>query len=245
MKQLKQIDQTPAGSPTWHRKFSEVIIKQLSQMVQPLKVLQRSDKLLNDYTQSEEMVMLYSCLLAAVRFVEGVSWGYSPMLMHQKLDKEALLSLKITFNQLMLIKQSFRENPHLSELLNRATDVPSSYLPREVYKMIIDKQAMHAIISNSIPGVETNPAFTSLYQQEAFFRKTYASIKRSIDDWLRLKNMRKIIIYKKSGEETKEQQTTNPKSKQLSQAAGQTSKDVVSVQELLQYKHQFRAFTKT
>ena len=50
------------------------------------------------------MVQLYSCFLALLRFIEGISWGYSPMLMHQTLDKEGVIALKVTFNWLVALK---------------------------------------------------------------------------------------------------------------------------------------------
>jgi hypothetical protein len=84
----------------------------------PLVEIKKNEKLLLDYTHSEEMVILYSCLIAMVRFFEGISWGYSPMLLHQTLDKESVIALKVTVNHLIAIKQTFRENLHLSEILN-------------------------------------------------------------------------------------------------------------------------------
>lgn len=42
----------------------------------------------------------------------------------------------------------------------------------------------------------TPPYINTIYLQNQAFRKTYVSIKRSIDDWLRLKNCRKIINAK-------------------------------------------------
>lgn len=54
--------------------------------------------LMNDYRQSEEMVILFACIVALIRFLEGVSWGYSPMLMHQKQGKEGTMSIKLLMN---------------------------------------------------------------------------------------------------------------------------------------------------
>lgn len=77
---------------------------QIVDFVEPLKLINATEKLLKDYTQSEEMMILYACLLSILRFMEGISWGYSPMLMHQKLDEETMLSIKITINQLVMIR---------------------------------------------------------------------------------------------------------------------------------------------
>ena len=63
-----------------------------------------SKSLINDYRQSEEMVILFACILALIRFLEGVSWGYSPMLMHQKQDKEGIMSIKLLMNQIVMVK---------------------------------------------------------------------------------------------------------------------------------------------
>lgn len=88
----------------WHTHYSQILLSQVVEFLEPLKLIKENEKLLKDYKQSEEMVALYSCLLAILRFIEGISWGYSPMLMHQALDKEAQLSLKVTVNQLILIR---------------------------------------------------------------------------------------------------------------------------------------------
>ena len=64
--------------------------------------------------------------------LEGISWGYSPMFLHNTPDKEITLSVKVNLNTLIMIKQSFRENPTLSQCLNEL-DIKSLYLPRESF----------------------------------------------------------------------------------------------------------------
>ena len=66
----------------------------------------------------------------------------------------------------------------------------------------------------------------SHYLTNQVFRKTYVQIKRSIDDWLRLKNMKKVVKIEKSDQKI------------------QNSKDVISIQELIQYKLQYKCFTR-
>lgn len=78
------------------------------------------------------MLLLYSSLLATMRFLEGISWGYSPMFLHNTPDKEITLSVKVNLNMLIMIKQSFRENPTLSQCLNEL-DIKSLYLPRDSF----------------------------------------------------------------------------------------------------------------
>ncbi len=54
--------------------------------------------------------MLYACILGVVRFLEGISWGYSVFLMHQQLDLDNILAVKVLINHMMRLKQHFREN---------------------------------------------------------------------------------------------------------------------------------------
>ena len=67
---------------SWYFDYSRTLMAQIVDFVEPLKLINATDKLLKDYTQSEEMMILYACLLSILRFMEGISWGYSPMLMH-------------------------------------------------------------------------------------------------------------------------------------------------------------------
>ena len=48
-----------------------------------------------------------------IRFLEGTSWGYSEMLMHDKLDRDTSIALKVTFNLLLRLKQSYREDRNI------------------------------------------------------------------------------------------------------------------------------------
>lgn len=68
------------------------------------------------------------------------------------------------------------------------------------------------------------------YLTNNIYRKTYASIKRSIDDWLRLKNFNKIIKSRHDKQDSNSQRSL---------------KDIVNLQELYQYKAQFKPFTTT
>ena len=76
--------------------------------------------------------MLYSSLLFTVRFLQGISWGYSPLFMHQNLDKEIVLSIKVVVNLSLMVWQNFRENQQLSQALNER-DIVSLYFPRETF----------------------------------------------------------------------------------------------------------------
>lgn len=101
------------------------------------------------------MVILYACIIALIRFLEGISWGYSPMLLHQTLDKENVLSLKVTVNLLMMVKQTFRENPHLSEIMNK-TDIASTFYSRESFQLLESYRDLNALIDCSHPAKNEN-----------------------------------------------------------------------------------------
>jgi len=50
------------------------------------------------------MLYLYGSLLATIRFLEGISWGYSPMFMHESLDRQIVLAIKVVVNHLMMLR---------------------------------------------------------------------------------------------------------------------------------------------
>ena len=54
-----------------------------------------------------------------IRFLEGTSWGYSPMLMHQKLDPETTIALRVTYNLLLRLKQTYREDKNLGHIVQK------------------------------------------------------------------------------------------------------------------------------
>lgn len=63
-----------------------------------------------------------------------------------------------------------------------------------------------------------------------------------MDDWLRLKNMKKIVLPSSSaGQRVSESLNSATSDKQRVAS----SKDVITIQELAQYKVQYKSFTKT
>ncbi len=74
--------------------------------------------------------MLYACILGVVRFLEGISWGYSVFLMHQQLDLDNVLAMKVFFNLMLRLKQHFREN---KEFINAFNGDRSAFYYSEFY----------------------------------------------------------------------------------------------------------------
>lgn len=71
--------------------------------------------------------------MIVIRFLEGASWGYSEMLMHQTLDKDTIVALRVTFNLLLRLKQTFREDKVIGPAIQKEEDVPAIYCPEPVY----------------------------------------------------------------------------------------------------------------
>jgi len=44
-------------------------------------------------------------MVASIRFFEGVSWQYSPMLIHDQLEKDCTNVLKVTLARLLRIEK--------------------------------------------------------------------------------------------------------------------------------------------
>ena len=89
---------------------------------------------------------------------------------------------------------------------------------------------MQAIIAGRTS--QTDLYSSSHYLTNQVFRKTYVQIKRSIDDWLRLKNLNKITNESTSSKETKVEKKVY------------SSREIISIQELIYYKLQYKSFTK-
>lgn len=74
--------------------------------------------------------------MVVIRYLEGTSWGYSTMLMHQNLDKETTIALKVAYNLLLRLKQIFREDKNLGPTFHNTEDVAAVYFPEPIYQRI-------------------------------------------------------------------------------------------------------------
>jgi hypothetical protein len=70
----------------WYYRYSYVLMYEISQFKIILEYVREKPKLAQHYMKSREIMLLYSCILGVIRFLEGISWGYSIFLMHQQLD---------------------------------------------------------------------------------------------------------------------------------------------------------------
>jgi hypothetical protein len=66
-----------------------------------------------EYARSEDIKIYYSCLIATVRFLDGLSWGYSDMLAHTEVDADTKITLKVILNIFLRLKQRFKSNKDL------------------------------------------------------------------------------------------------------------------------------------
>lgn len=92
-------------------------MQELASFSTTFKVISRSEELSDQAQKSDELVKFYGCALIVIRFLEGTSWGYSPMLMHQKLDTEIMIALKVAFNHLLRLKQGYREDKQIGPVV--------------------------------------------------------------------------------------------------------------------------------
>jgi hypothetical protein len=72
-----------------------------------------SSILTNAFGQSSEILNYYACLLAIMRFTDGVSWGYSDMLQHEDLEYDNKLAIKVIFNILLKVKKTLCNHPEV------------------------------------------------------------------------------------------------------------------------------------
>ena len=97
----------------WYNRFSAVLLRELASFESIFRLIsKKSDKSNPEQVQKliDEAITYYGCAMVVIRFLEGASWGYSEMLMHHKLDKDVAIVLKVTYNHLLRLKQSYRED---------------------------------------------------------------------------------------------------------------------------------------
>ena len=70
----------------WYYRYAYVLIFELNQFKPVLEVIKGNSQLADEYKKSREIMLLYACILGIIRFLEGISWGYSVFLMHHTLD---------------------------------------------------------------------------------------------------------------------------------------------------------------
>jgi hypothetical protein len=80
-------------------------VKHLANLLDSLRMIKanRVEGMLKQYCQSQEMLSLYTCIIFAVRFLQGNSWGYSQLFMHEALDQEIVQGLKVVINLLVMV----------------------------------------------------------------------------------------------------------------------------------------------
>ena len=66
---------------------------------------------------SPQLMTFYSCSLVAIRFLDGISWNYSPLLIHEQPDTETSLFIKVAYNLLLWLKQLYREDNDIGPLI--------------------------------------------------------------------------------------------------------------------------------
>ena len=71
-----------AEKEDWYYRYSFVLISELTDFRGVLQVLEDTPSLKTQYAKSKELLCMYACLLGTIRFLEGISWGYSVFLMH-------------------------------------------------------------------------------------------------------------------------------------------------------------------
>ena len=86
------------GKEDWYYQYAYVLISELTDFRAVLQHLDDSSPLKQLFAKSKELHALYACLLGTIRFLEGISWGYSVFLMHQQLDEDSSLAMKVIFN---------------------------------------------------------------------------------------------------------------------------------------------------
>ena len=120
----------------WYNRYSLVLLRELASFAHIFGMLKQRGE---DHTAQKvhnECATYYACAMVVIRFLEGTSWGYSEMLVHKQLDKDTSIALKVTFNLLLRLKQTYREDRAIGPTIQKEEDVPAVYCPEPIYQRI-------------------------------------------------------------------------------------------------------------
>lgn len=112
----------------WYTRYSYVLLKAFHNLRQIVIALTKHSDLGGSLLER-----IYGLMFASIRYMEGVSWRYSQMLIHDQLEQHFMVNLKVTFNLLLRIEQSFREDRNLASL-TKTTDVEACFLPAPLFQ---------------------------------------------------------------------------------------------------------------
>ena len=109
-----------------------------------------------------------------------------------------MIALRVTFNLLLRLKQTYREDRNLGPTLQKIEDIPAVYCPEPFYQRVYSHNQLDKIICTNSrgelesvvleadsdrPNQDEHGHFQFLENQ--IFRKTYVAAKKEIDEWLR------------------------------------------------------------
>lgn len=72
--------------PNWYERYSLVLLREAASFKEVFKRIILSKKKV--YNKSPIVEQFYTQALIVIRFLEGINWGYSPMLIHDRLEKD-------------------------------------------------------------------------------------------------------------------------------------------------------------
>lgn len=89
----------------WFCRYSLVLLLEMDSFYPIINKISKCEKLQNQF--GKELVFYYGLVIGLYRFVEGVSWGYSTLLTHKKLDNDNLTNIKVLYNFMIRLKRFF------------------------------------------------------------------------------------------------------------------------------------------
>ena len=92
-----------------------------------------------------------------------------------------MLAAKVMLNLMLKLRQHFRENKDFQQQ-NISNDKPACYHSEYYFRNLLSYSSLEKLITDK---EEKRPVQHSQYLQNQVFRKTYVSIKKQMDDWLR------------------------------------------------------------
>ena len=126
----------------WYSRYSYVMLKAFQNARPAISALKKNPDYQNSSSYAEQ---IYSCMIASIRFFEGVSWHYSPMLIHNRLEKEHSITLKVTLARILKIEHQIN-NEKFPIPVAKSQDIEACFVPEPVFQRASTLEEIDKII---------------------------------------------------------------------------------------------------
>ena len=132
-------------------------------------------------------------IVFTIRFIQGISWGYSEQLPHTELDTDTHKALIVNFNVVQKFKQAFYRNAEIGRQIYEIERIAGNSHSQELFLSVNSFQAIEDLITfnsvtNNTPSIfpvrKPLNDWTSKYQSNPDYQLFYRKVKDQLYNWL-------------------------------------------------------------